>query len=87
MKITRIAKDQFEDEPHQGEEAPEHTLAEQALSQKQQQQAPFHVANILDDITPMFMERIRSNYTINGAEAWFTYLDGKTYKITVEPET
>ena len=89
MKIIRLADNPFEDEPHQGEESPEHAAAEQELEQKRQQntqQAPYHVANVLDDITPMFMTRLRSNYTANGAEAWFAYLDGKTYKITVEPE-
>ena len=82
MKIYKVANE-FEDEGRDPLEQIEDRDTFDFLSN--QNEGPHHTSDILSEITPSFVERLDSNYTLNGAEGLFEYKDGKVYRITIEP--
>jgi len=86
MRIFRTANE-FEDEgrdPLEQVEDRSHFDAEQEMKDRQEK-GMTHTSQILSDITPSFVERLDANYTVDGAEAWFEYKDGKVYHVIVKP--
>jgi len=86
MKIIKLSN-QFENEGRDplelGEELANYE-GEQDL-QNLQEKGLSHTAEILSDISSSFVERLDANFTLNGAEAWFEYKDGKVYHVRIEP--